>query len=97
MAGPLGGIGPQQQLPIATALQGGANNQQARRAEEQEQPRDRQQVQPQGTQAAQTQNAETDNQNVGRRDEAQGFNVANNNQSEDASSGERGSLVDISV
>jgi len=96
MAGPLTGIGPQQQLPISNTFQPGqgATQQQQVRESEDQQPRQNV-VQPQGSAAAaETQRADSDNTDVGQRE--LGVSLASN-EDESSNTGGRGSLIDISV
>ena len=94
MAGPLNGIGGQQQLPVSNTSQpGGQNTNQALREREDAQPQENV-VQPQSAPAADVQNTETGNQDI-----LQGRIADALAQQGDTAEAElrRGSLLDIEV
>lgn len=96
MAGPLNGIGGQQQVPLSQPFQPGQDSNQVRNNPEQ-QPADNQ-VQPQGAPAAGTQNTETDDQDVLQQQIKElitGSSAENGLSADDAP--RRGSLVDVTV
>lgn len=101
MAGPLTGVGGQQQIPLATNFQPGQNsgvsNQEVRQQNQDSQSQPENVVQPEGTSASATQNTETGNQDVtsGRQNETV---VAQSSSEQQGSGGEgRGSVLDITV
>mgnify|MGYP000427484194 FL=1 len=89
MAGPLNGVGVQQQVPIANTYQPGQATNDVRQREDVEARENT--VQPQGTETAQAQNSET-------RDQDSGIELRNRGEALAASgSQERGSVLDITV
>lgn len=93
MAGPLNGIGGQQQLPISNTFQPTRSGvDQSARESEDVAPQENT-VQPQGTAAAETQSVETNTQDteagIGFQAEVQADSLSGRE--------ERGSLIDISV
>lgn len=90
MSGPLTGVGVNQQVPIANALQQSANNSAGIREEEDVRAQE-EVIQPVGAEAAEAQTTATDDQEaaVELRGEAQAFEITGNE--------ERGSLVDVLV
>jgi len=88
MAGPLSGLGAQQQVQQYQQLQSGNNSQQVREREDRAQPQENT-TQPREAEAAQIQNTDTEVQRETlSRDQVEEI-AANSN--------ERGTLVDISV
>jgi hypothetical protein len=98
MAGPLTGIGSQnQQLPIANTFQPGQAGAQQRARESDQQQSQPNVVQPRGSsEAGQTQRSNTDNQDVASRQNRPLFSASNDDERSNAGAG-RGSLVDITV
>ena len=93
MAGPVSGIGGQQQVPLSQPFQPGGD-QDAVRESEDRQPEENT-VQPQGAAAAETQNTETDNDQILQ---AQTETALTPNLIEEpVVQQERGSIVDIEV
>lgn len=96
MAGPLNGIGGQQQVPLSQPFQPGQDSNQVRGQNDQ-QPNENQ-VQPQGAPAADTQNTETNNQDVLQQQIQElisGSGAEEGLSAEDAP--RRGSLVDVQI
>lgn len=89
MAGPLNGIGGQQQVPLSNPSQASQTNNQVRQQEEDQEPQENT-VQPQGSAASETQNTETENEDVIRAQQEDALNNSDNER-------ERGSLVDVTV
>lgn len=94
MAGPINGIGGQQQVPLANSFKPGesGDNQQVR--PNTDAPAQENVVQAQNAQAAQVQNTETGNQNILQDQLAAALEP---DSGEDLSSQPRGSLLDIKV
>ena len=94
MAGPLSGVGAQQQLPINTATQPGvADNTQVRESEQDQDPQENT-VQAPGTAPAETQNTETGNADLLQARIDQELSGGDNG---DPAEQRRGSIVDITV
>lgn len=88
MAGPLNGLGGQQQVPIANTFQQSQPNTDLRQRENVQAQEEI--VQPQGTEAAQVQSSEA-------RDSDSGLDLRNDGDIVQAESQQRGSVIDILV
>lgn len=94
MAGPINGIGGQQQIPAANTFQPGESNNNQQVREQSDAPAQENVVQGQNAEAAQTQNTETGNQDILGDQLAAALEP---DSGEDLSDQPRGSLVDIEV
>lgn len=95
MAGPLNGIGGQQQAPLAQPSQSGQDTNQVRGRNDQEAQQN--QVQPQGAPAADTQNSETNNNDVLQQQIRELLDANGGEEGLNANAPRRGSLVDIAI
>jgi hypothetical protein len=90
MAGPLNGIGGQQNIPIANTYQPGNSND--IRRQDDSAPRENT-VQPRGVAASETQRTQTEDRNAG----VEIRNSGDSQQRQSYASQQRGSVIDITV